>query len=255
MGFRMILNRKRQKSELPSALILVAALLSVVMPADLTHMAAAGSWYFAAAEIAIAYSYQEQFGQRLLRPIKPAVCNYGKDEFPASYQGNEFLAPCRFIIQTKQHLKVMVERGAARYFFPLDADHAHLAIPKELWETNYPNVPTHQILPQILRESRLVALYHTAEHLAIADPKTGEELSQSKDWRDKRNVLGFFDGRPLKILPPNSDGSAHQHLEQYENVGTFYFLAHRLGEIVLSVEGKAIPFDMSFDEDSVALGP
>jgi hypothetical protein len=28
------------------------------------------------------------------------------------------------------------------------------------------------------------------------------------------------------------------------------FLAHRLGELVFSANGKAIPFDISFDEDS-----
>jgi hypothetical protein len=213
------------------------------------------SWYFTATDIEVAYRYQEQFGPRLQRPINPSVCYYGQQEFSAAYQGKEFKAPCSFISETKRQLRAMIEDGAARYLFPLDADHAHLAIPTEIWEAKYRNLATGEILAEVLREPKLVALYHTAEHLTVADPKTGPELSQAKDWHAKRNVLGFFDGRQNKILPPNSDGSGHSKLEDYENVATVYFLAHRLGEIVFSINGKSVPFDLSFDEDSPALIP
>jgi len=36
--------------------------------------------------------------------------------------------------------------------------------------------------------------------------------------------------------------------------GTVHFLAHRLGEIALSANGRGIAFDLSFDED-LAAGP
>jgi len=63
-------------------------------------------------------------------------------------------------------------------------------------------------------------------------------------------VLGFFDGTPVKILPPRPDGSAHNKPERYENVGNVYFLGHRLGEITFTANGKAVSFDISFDDDS-----
>ena len=226
------------------------ALLLVARPATIIHAAGADSWYFTAVEIEAAYRYQERFGQRLLRPIKPAECNFGKHSFSASHQGREFLAPCRFITEMKGHLKSMIEMGAARYLFPLDADHAHLAIPGEIWDSEYSNVVADKSLEEALRDPRLVALYHTAEHLTISDSTNGTAISESREWRDKRNVLGFFNGRPLAILPPNPDGSAQAPPEQYRNVVTVYFLAHRLGEVVLSVRGEAIPFDLSFDEES-----
>ena len=209
-----------------------------------------GGWRFTSTEIDAAYRYQEQFGRRLRHPLKPSACSFGKSEFVASFQGKEFVAPCRFISETTRHLKQMLEHGAARYLFPLDADHAHLAVPRSLWDGKYRKLTIGEILPELVREPKLIALYHTAEHLTIADPKTGAASGSTKEWRAKRNVLGFFDGRPVKILPPPADGLAHDRPEHYETVGTVYFLAHRLGELAFSANAKAVTFDISFDEDS-----
>jgi len=54
-------------------------------------------WFFTAHEIANAYKYQVRFGARLGNPLKPEQCSYGQKDFPASYQGRPFAAPCRFI--------------------------------------------------------------------------------------------------------------------------------------------------------------
>lgn len=207
-------------------------------------------WFFTSVEIANAYRYQERFGRRLRHPLKPQGCYYGQSEFIASFQGKEFVAPCRFITESTRHLKQMLENGAARYLFPLDADHAHLAVPTELWAETYSKLSIGEVLPALLREPKLIALYHTAEHLTIADPTNVAASDATAKWRAKRNVLGFFDGRPLKILPPRPDGAAHGKPERYENVGNVYFLGHRLGEIAFSANGKAVSFDISFDEDS-----
>ena len=40
-------------------------------------------WFFTAHEIAKAYKYQQQFGARLLNPLKPEQCWYGRKEFKA----------------------------------------------------------------------------------------------------------------------------------------------------------------------------
>ena len=207
-------------------------------------------WYFTPVEIENAYRYQEQFGSRLRHALKPHGCYYGNSEFVASFQGKQFHAPCRFITETTRHLKQMLENGAARYLFPLDADHAHLAVPTELWAETYSKLSVGEVLPALLREPKLIALYHTAEHLTIADPTNVAAKDATAKWRAKRNVLGFFDGSAVKILPSPADGMAHALLEHYENVGTVYFLAHRLGEIVFSANAKAVTFDISFDEDS-----
>jgi hypothetical protein len=207
-------------------------------------------WFFTSTEIDAAYRYQEQFGSRLSRPLKPRACSYGKSEFVAHFQGKEFAAPCQFISDVMGQLKQILENGAARYLFSLDAGHAHLAVPTELWEEKYRRLSIDETLPELLREPKLVALYHTAEHLAVADRENGAENAPAKEWRAKRNVLGFFDDRPIKILAPFADGTAPDRPEGYETVGSVYFLAHRLGEVTFSANAKALSFDISFDEDS-----
>lgn len=209
-------------------------------------------WYFTADEIRTAHRYQENFGRRLNRPLKAVSCLNNSTEFVASFRGNEFLAPCRFITETIRHLQEILEQGAARYLFPLDADHAHLAIPSTIWERKYSQLPSDKVLPDLLWEPALAALYHTAEHLTATDPKTGQVGSDAQAWKEKRNVLGFYDGRPVKILPHQSDGSGQRAPESYTMFGSFNFLAHRLGELEFSSMGKRFAFDISFDDDFAA---
>ena len=108
-------------------------------------------------------------------------------------------------------------------------------------------------LPELQREPKLVALYHTAEHLAESQKSNGQEYALTRDWRAKRNVLGFFDGRPIKILPPLPNGEGYAQPENYQTVGTIYFLAHHLGEIAFSARGKGLAIDISLDEDSAVI--
>jgi len=62
-------------------------------------------------------------------------------------------------------------------------------------------------------------------------------------------VLGFFDVRPLTILPTRPDGTAQDAPEQFHNIATFYFLAQRLGELKLVARSHGISFNLSFVED------
>ena len=213
----------------------------------------ADTWYFTAGEIESAYGYQERFGRRLSRPLEPNGCYFGQSEFAASFQGKPFLAPCRFIFETTRHIKQLLEQGAAKFLFPLDADHAHLAVPTELFEQKYRELSLEEILPSLLREPQLVALYHTAEHLSVVDSRTGKSDEQARQWRSKRNVLGFYDGRPIKILPALPDGAAYDRPPNYETVAVFHFLGHRLGDLALTAGEKAYSFDLSFDDDSAVV--
>jgi len=137
----------------------------------------------------------------------------------------------------------------------LDADHAHLAIPKELFDSQYRQLTAKELLARALGDPQLIALYHTAEHLKLDHPRSTKALAQAKMWQDQRNVLGFFDGRPLTILPARPDGTAQEVPEQFQNIATFYFLAHRLGELNLVARSHGLSFDLSFDEDSATIFP
>lgn len=113
------------------------------------------------------------------------------------------------------------EIGAARYLLPLDADHAHLAVPVELWREKYSRTEVAQLLPQILHDPALIALYHTAEHLSITDSTGSPIAAQIKQWKATRNVLGFYGGRPVRILPAPPDGAADERFDSYQVVAGF----------------------------------
>ena len=204
------------------------------------------TWYFTAKEIHAAYQYQENFGARIRNPLRAQQCFWGRQDFLAVYRNTEFTVPCRFVTETTRHLKEMLDAGAARYFFPLDANHAHLGVPVAAWEEKYQHLPAEQILPTLLRDSELVALYHTAEHLEIGR----DANTEAQRWMEKRNVLGFFDGRPIKILPPNAKGQGVGMPAEYNSYGGFDFLASRAGELFVFFDNKMITFDVSLDPDA-----
>jgi hypothetical protein len=231
----------------PDKFFLMVAL--VLITSQIPAHSADQRWTFTASEIEVAYRYQTQFGRRLSRPLKPAACFTGQTEFVATFQSKSFTAPCLFITETIRHLKQAIDLGAAKYFFPLDADHAHLVVPIEVWAKKYREIPADEILPLLLREPRLAAVYHTAEHLAIRDPGTGTIASEAKIWKEKRNAVGFYDGRALEILPPQPEDFGVSVPAGYREVTTFNLMAHRLGEVSFSAMGQAFTIDISFDDD------
>ena len=224
--------------------------LAVLVPLSVSEEARAldDSWFFSAAEIQDAYRYQQLYGARLRHPLKATKCLYGRAEFAAWFQTKRFVAPCKFITETIRQLREILESGAARYLFPLDADHAHLGIPAAIWDKKFSKLANDKILPALLREPSLVALYHTAEHL---EPNP-QGQAPMKIWGTNRSVLGYFDGRPNAILPSLPDSSAGYEPMGYRWFRGFTFLAQSLGELQLVANGAAIPFDISFDDDFAA---
>lgn len=210
-----------------------------------------GSWFFTSEEVQVAYQYQQNYGERLRAPLRAAGCLFRDGEFAAYYRRSEFAVSCRFVLEVTRHLKEMLDAGAAKFLFPLDADHAHLGVPMAVWNKKYKDLPVEQVFPAILLEPGLVALYHTAEHLRITDRKTGAVNTDAKAWQAKRNVLGYFDGRPIKILPPDPKGQGVGMPEEYYAYGGFSFLASPNGELYLASGSNMITFDIAFDSGSV----
>ncbi|HXG51102.1 MAG TPA: hypothetical protein VNN77_06840 [candidate division Zixibacteria bacterium] len=216
-------------------------------------------WYFTAEEIELIYRYQEKFGPRLQNPVRAKGCFWGQGEFTATQNGKGFSAPCRFVSETTRHLKEMLKAGAARYLFPLDLDHAHLLIPARLWEEKYSKLPFDQVLPVLLTDPELAALYHASEHLTVTDPRTGKVDLAAKAWKDKRNVVGFYDGRPIEILPPNPGGTGASPPKGYYSFGGFHLLASSGGDLFIFLRDRVISFDITFeigtlDDERIVVG-
>lgn len=206
-------------------------------------------WFFTANEIADAYRYQQQFGARLRNPLEPQICLQGKKDFAASYQGRRFAAPCRFVGETIRQLRELLESGAAKYLFPLDVDSADLAVPADVYRSKYTQLPREEILPALLREPMLVAIYHTAVHL---NPEVGDKESAMNVWGKRRKVTGFYDGRPNQVLSPRSDGGVDYEPEGLVRLGSFTMMGHFLGELTFVANDSVVTFDLSFDNDRAA---
>ena len=206
-------------------------------------------WFSTANEIAHAYKYQVQFGARLRNPLQPEQCSYGQKDFPASYQGRQFAAPCRFISETIRQLRELLESGAAKYLFPLDVDYGDFGVPAEVWEAKYKMLPAEEILPKLLREPKLVAVYHTAVHLY---PDANHRDSAANNLGQKRTVVGFYDGRPNEVLAKRSRQELYYEPEGLVRLGGFTMMAHQLGELVFLAGETVVVFDMSFDNDRAA---
>jgi hypothetical protein len=200
----------------------------------------------------IASGYRQQFGQPLSAHLKAVDCFSGRTEFVASVHGKTFLAPCRFITETTRHLKEISESEGGNSLSPLYWDHGHLAVTSELWEQKYRNLPNDQILPVMLRDPSLVAIYHGACSLPIVDRKTAGGTPNAKEWDQKRQVLGFYDGRAMESLPSLKRGSGLDQPQHYISSTWFYISPHPFGELAFSIKGTSMAFDISFDDDVAA---
>jgi len=196
-------------------------------------------WFFSADEIASAYRYQQQFGARLRNPLDPQACLQGEKDFSVNDQNHRFAAPCRFVKETVRQLRELLESGAAKYLFPLDVAGADLALPTEVYASKYKNLPTEEILPALLRDPSLVAVYHAAVHL-------NSEAGKS------RAVVGFFNGQSNRVLPPDNDGRVDYDSQKLVRVGGLSIMAHFLGEITFVTKDGAVTFDLSFESDRAA---
>jgi hypothetical protein len=206
-------------------------------------------WFFTATEIADAYRYQQQFGARLRNPMEPETCFQGKKEFGVSHQGRSFTVPCRFVGETIRQLRELLESGTAKYLFPLDVYFADLAVPADVYASKYKQLPREEILPALLRERRLIAIYRTAMHL---NPETGDEGTATSVWGKKRTIAGFYDGRPNQVLSPRSGTGVDSEADGLVRLGRFTMMGHFLGELAFVANDTVVTFDLSFDHDGAA---
>ena len=96
-----------------------------------------------------------------------------------------------------------------------------------------------------------MAVYRAAANLALVDPKTGKVDPVAKAWKDKGHVVAFYDGRTATILTSHQESLGYGEPEGYRTCASVYFVAHRLGELFLTIGEKVVVFDLSFDHMTV----
>jgi len=174
-------------------------------------------------------------------PANSIDCFSGEAEFVATAHGRRFLAPCRFVEQTTEHLKNILKSEGTKQPVALDVDHVHLAVTAELWDEKYRNLHRDEILPVLLRDTSLVAIYHSVCHTPIADRKNAGTTGPT--------FVGFYDGRSIQQLPSRKAGSDPAHAQYYRTFAWIYTSVNKSGELVLSAKGKSGALDIFVDDD------
>lgn len=210
-------------------------------------MAEAQEWYYSASEISAAYRYHHDYGRRLKNPVS---CDISGSNCSANFKGKKIGVPDKLLNEIKRHITEMLKAGAARYIFDLDTGHGHLALPKNTIERYWKKYNAWELLDAAFRNPNLAVLYHTAEHLKVAE----SDPADVKDWLAKRNVLAKFDGSPNKILKPMKNGTGRGVDPPLDSFGGIDFSVHKNGNLFLYVRSEdgrtySLLFDISFDDN------
>lgn len=88
-------------------------------------------WFFPPEQVKVAYDH-EYNGEKLL---KNRFKRDGK-RITGSIEGKEIEVPQEFVDRVLDHLGKMLEEGAARFIFRLDAFHGHPFISKDIYTGN-----------------------------------------------------------------------------------------------------------------------
>lgn len=160
--------------------------------------------------------------------------------------GKEFAVPQEFLDKTLKHLKDMLEQEAAKFIFRLDCSHGHFFIDKEIYKSKYAALDGYETARALVGDSGLGILFHNLEHLKA-------DSEEAVECHKKRNVAGWYDGRPIAILPlPKDKKSTAVSAEELGHDLAPYpkFAAHKEGSFSIEVGGKEIRLDISFDDNS-----
>ena len=206
-------------------------------------------WFYTLNEIKVLYEKEYRKGERLENFVR---IENGKAI--AYWMDAQFAIPEKFIKTTLKHLEKMLEKGCAKYIFRLDACHSHLFISNESFFKKYEKLTFAEMIKTFIKDESLGALYHNAEHLALRKPpKTGKIDPVAENLIKKRNIIGWYDGRPLEFTYPKpSDPIGHLKAntagipESYCGFCTINFKANKNGEFIVRHGGQEIRIDISF---------
>lgn len=196
-------------------------------------------WFFTPEKMKEIYD-QEYNGEKVL---KNRVFRAG-DSWWGLVDSKEFKIPKEFFNITLSHLKAMLEQKTARYIFRLDAFHGHLFVPESGY-SKYADATSVGEAHLLVNDRNLGILYHNSEHLQFnADP-------ESENIRLKRNVIGWYDGRPIEVVPiPTKTKRTAADTPGHDLQPSFKFAANKDGEFSMNVDGKEIRLDFSFDDNT-----
>lgn len=201
-----------------------------------------GKWHFSPQEMDTIYA-REYVGEKLL---KNRLRREG-GKIVGAVGGASLEVPEAFVLRILDDLRQMIEAGATRLIFRLDAFHAHPFMDEALYYERYGRESK-----SLLEDAKILVndpdvgmLYHNSEHLLVeADDAASVRIYA------KRNVWSFGLGKEIVILPlPDGKVKAASAPAGTTGFRRFpAFAAHKDGEFILRANGTEIRLDISLDD-------
>ncbi len=197
-------------------------------------------WFYTLEEIKEVYE-REYNGEKILKN----VFKKKGEEWIGTMNGKEFVVPQEFVEKTLSLLGELLEKKLAKYIFRLDCSHGHFFVDEKHRDSFYANCDSLEEARRLAEDKKLGILFHNNEHLK-KDPNDKEVMN----FIEKRNVIGWYDGREMEILPLPQGKSIAISTPGRDFASYPKFAAHKDGVFSITVDGKEIRLDISFDDNS-----
>ena len=205
-------------------------------------------WFYTLDEINSIYAKEYHEEKRLHNRI-----HRDRDRYVADCNRSKIDIPETFVNCILKHLAEMLRKGYARFLFRLDACHGHLFVSNDAFIKRYQSLNFSGTIKMITNDKNIGVLYHNAEHLALRNPpKTGKIDPRCALLRDKRNVIGWCDGRPVELTYPKSSDATGRINANTAGIPDGFcsswavnFKANKNGEFVIRHGKERIRVDLS----------
>lgn len=204
-------------------------------------------WFYTLEEMERVYESEYNASEKLLKNI----FRRNGERLIGIIGEEEFEVPPEFIDKLLRQLKDMLEQKTAKFLFRLDAFHGHFFINEEKYK-NYSELSAIGQAREMLKDGDLGVLYHNSEHGKFLDDKTANLTQEEKELKEKRNVVGWYDGRPIEILPLPRGKRMAANTPGSELIPYLKFAAHKDGAFAISKKDneEEIRLDISFDDNA-----
>lgn len=203
-------------------------------------------WFYTLEEMEKVYESEYNASEKLLKNI----FRRNGEKLIGTVEEEEFEVPPEFIDKLLRQLKDMLEQKTAKFLFRLDAFHGHFFINEEKYK-NYSELSAIGQAREMLKDGDLGVLYHNSEHGKFLDDKTANLTQEEKELKEKRNVVGWYDGRPIEILPLPRGKRIAANAPGRDLIPYLKFAAHKDGLFAIPKKDneKEIRLDISFDDN------
>jgi hypothetical protein len=160
------------------------------------------------------------------------------------------IAPA-FISALTQQMQTALARGYANFLYYPDLGHAHILLPVEKNVDKKYDMQTPAGLQNLLGDSEIKFLYHTAELFQLRESMTGPLTSDPwLQWRyySRNFAASLNDSDNLAVLIETKGVyNTVRSIDGHSEKARVYFSASKDGCFPIQVQGKTLHFDIAFE--------